>query len=796
MANSFFTLFWRNLWKNKFFSLINITGLALGFAGFILSYQYINKETSYDRWNKNIDNIYLVGLRLAGNYTDQTPSALASAIQANFPEVMRAGRKINYFYGDYPIFGEETIYVKKAIAIDSAAARIFDVEPLEGALYKSAEQQEATMVTADLAKRLFPQEQSFSEPKKVPVLALNMGMEETIYGISKYKGPSILDFDLLFIRQMGGEQDLFTYQTFIQVRPGTDLPLLESKINRLFQEKISKHADNTASTFSNGSIYLDPLANLHLRPRHGSNSAYLGIWVLGVLSILILALAAANFTNLMLAQADKRAKEIALKKVFGNNRFRVACEFLFEVFLQCVLAVSIALLLLAFCSNILQSKYNDDLSKQIFHSTTYLQLSLALVSTCLLSGLYPAFILSGYKPARMLKGALIYDPKRSPLRNGLLAFQFVIAIVFLVGVFTVQNQIDYMRHAEKGFEPGQVISFKSVGLYYDGKLNGTFQDFKNRLAQKPSIASVAAASNVPGGAEAPPKKQFTHIDGKAEMDHIAVDVDYFETLQIQRIQGSTALSPEQLLADSSKHYAVVNETAVKQLGMANPIGAKVSGCKTDFTIVAVVADMKAYGFERQIAPSLYSFKDECGPGHLKITLLVKARAGKNEEAIKAVEEEWEKNPNAEALPLDYNFMDQQYNLLHARQERLGQALYGFSTLSLIIALMGLFSISAFQINARQKEMSIRKILGASATTLFVQLNGGFLRIIGISMLIATPISYLLLYLWLANFAYKEPINSWIFIWIGGLFILMSALTISFQSIKAARSKPIDSLRDE
>ncbi|TDS15943.1 ABC transporter permease [Sphingobacterium paludis] len=796
MANSFFTLFWRNLFKNKVFSFINIAGLALGFAGFIVSYQYINRETSYDRWNKNLEDIYLVGLTQEGNHSDQTPSSLATVLQDNLPEVVRAGRKINYFYGDYPIFGEETIYVKKAIAIDSAAARIFDIEPQYGSLYKSAEQHEATLVTASLAKKLFPKDPDFSEPKKVPVLALPLGMEETIYGVNKHKGLSFLDFDLLFIKEMGGEQDLFTYQTFVQVKTGTDPSLLETKINRLFHDKLAKQANRTASTFSNGSIYLDPLANLHLRPKHGSNSAYVTIWVLGILSMVILTLAAANFTNLMLAQADKRAKEIALKKVFGNNRGRVGAEFLLEACLQCVLAALIALLLLTITSNVLEKWFNDDLGKQLLKSATFLQLLFALLFTSLLSGVYPAFILSAYKPVRLLKGSSISHANRMFLRNSLLVFQFVIALVFIAGVITVKSQIDFMQQTEKGFEPGHVINFKSIGLYYDTKLDGAFQDLKSRLAQKPGIAYVAAASNVPGGAEAPPRKQFTHIDGAAEMDHVGVDIDYFKTLNIETKEGSTTVSLSQLLADSSKNYAVVNETAVQKLGLSQPIGATVSGCATDFTVIAVVPDVKAYGFENKVAPTLYSFKDECGPGHFKITLMVKANAGKNDDAIKAVQEEWNKNPNAESLPLDYTFLDQQYAQQYAKQEQLSNVLYGFTCLSVIIALMGLFSMSAYQISTRQKETSIRRILGASIVAIFIQFNKVFFKIIIIAVVLAIPISYLILYLWLANFAYKTPINNWIFIWISCFFVFMSTLTVAYQSIKAARAKPVDNLRDE
>ncbi|MFD1768440.1 ABC transporter permease [Sphingobacterium suaedae] len=792
---NFLKLFWRNLWKNKTYSSLNILGLALGFVGFILSYQYINRETSYDTWNPNYNQIYLVGLTMHGAYTDQTPSTFARAIQENFPEVIRAGRRIDHFYGNYPVFGEETAYVRRAVLIDSAAARIFAVHAKGGPLYKSAEQTEATLVTQQLANRLFPHDQSFDTPKHVPVLSLELGIQERIYGISQERKPSVLTYDLLFIREVGGEGDLHTYQTYIETKPGSDPALLEKKLGELFKAEISKQHHNTASTFANGTVYLDPLSHLHLRPKHGSSTPYLMVWVLGILSVVILAIAAANFTNLIFAQADRRAKEIALKKVFGSNRRVIAWQFIGEIFYQCLLAAAIAFLCINLTGNVAQKWFNDDLLRHINSGTTVWQLVVAIIFTTLIAGVYPALNLSGYKPALLLKGGLHTRPQRTMFRQSLLFFQFVIALIFISGVLVVRDQVHYMRESDKGFEPAQVINFKSIGLYYDSKPQGSFFDFKMRLRQHPHIAYVAAASNIPGDSNMPPKKQFRYVDQYAELDHIGIDVDYFKTLNIAVLQGKGEISLAKLL-DTSMHYAVINETAAKRWGLKDPIGAKISGCSLDFSIVGVVQDNKAYGFERAAAPTLYSFKDECGPGHFKTTLMVKTSAGKTKEAIKAVEQEWSKNPHAEALPLDYTFMDMQYTSLHERQERLEQVMYGFSGLSLFIAMLGLFSMSAYQIHARQKEMSIRKVLGASARDLFIQLNKPFLRITLGAGLVAIPITTLLLRHWLGNFAYKSPINPWNFVLVVLIVILLLLLTVCHQTLRSARAKPVDNLRDE
>ncbi|SFS92848.1 ABC transporter permease [Sphingobacterium wenxiniae] len=798
MTKNFFLFFWRNLQKNKLFTFLNILGLALGFAGFILSYQYINRETGYDKWNANYDNIFLVGLTVHGQYTDQTAGTLAPAIEQNFPEVIRAGRRIDFFYGGYPVFGERTILVNKTTQVDSAAAHIFQVTSKTGPLYKSTEQEAATLVTQELADQLFPDDQSFDIPKKIPVVSIPMGIYEAIYGISEERLPSILDYDLLFIRDIHtGEGDPFTYQTFIQTEPGTNIHTLTEKINNLYQKEISKLDKARSSAYSNGQIYLDPLSNLHLRPKHGSNTPYLTVWLLGILSLVILSLAAANFVNVILAQADKRAKEIGLKKVFGGQRSTIALQFLFEVFCQCLLAAGIAFLLLLLTGNILAKWFQDDLIKNMLTLTTAKQLTLAILLTTLLSGVYPAFVLSGYQPVRMLKGGLQTNPQRLGFRNGLLIFQFVIATVFIAGALVVRGQIGYIRSSDKGFDTAQIITFKGVGMFYDNKLDGQFHGLKSRLLQDPNIASVSAMSNVPGVlSDLPPSKQFTYIDTEVEMDHINIDLEYFNTLGIETVQGKSTITFDQLLQDSTRHYAVINETAAKELGWTNTTQAKITGCDVDFTIIGIVKDSKTYGFENLVTPTLYSYKDECGPGHFKSALLVKTKEGKVKEAIQAAEREWAKNPSAESLPLEFEFLDQQYKQLHARQERLEQVLYGFTFLSIIIAALGLFSMSAYQINIRKKEMSIRKVLGASIIQLFVQLNKPFLKVIMIANLLAIPISYLLLKNWLNNFAYRVSFNPWVFVWVASAIVIILILSISYQSVKAARANPVDSLRDE
>lgn len=308
---------WRNLRNNKSFSLLNILGLTLGFAGFILSYQFINRESSYDKWNPNYDRIYQVGLEANGEYSVDMLPSMAQTLKDNFPEIQYAGRKIDFTWGIYPLFGESTVNIKKALAIDSSLARIFQIESKNGPLYKNAEQNEANLIKEPIAKLLFKEYQDFSEPKKVPALSLAMGVHDTFYGLAQERKLSIIDGDVLYIRKIDTEEEGNPYlvQTFIQVKKGTDIEQLNSKINDHFTNTFSKKARIQSSAFAKGKVYLDPLQNLYLKPKAGSNTNFLIVWILGVLSITILILACANFANMMMAKANQRLKELAIKKI-------------------------------------------------------------------------------------------------------------------------------------------------------------------------------------------------------------------------------------------------------------------------------------------------------------------------------------------------------------------------------------------------------------------------------------------------------------------------------------------------
>ncbi|MFD2743773.1 MULTISPECIES: ABC transporter permease [Sphingobacterium] len=791
---------WRNFKKNSFFSGLNVLGLAIGFAGFILSYQYINRETSFDQWNPNVDNIYLVGLTYNGEYTDQTPPSLAPAIMNEFPEIVLAGRAIPYMYGSYPIFGKETASVKNALMVDSAAATIFQMKMNDGRLFTELDKLEGTIANEAISSVLFSKDSlpTAEAPFELKSLSLYQDFYETFYGVLEERKPSVLDYDMLLVKRVYDEveyENPYTFQTYILVKPETNIAALTAKISSYYEQNTAHHHLVKSSAFAQGKVYLDPLSNLHLQPKHGSNMPYITIWVLGGLSVIILMLSAINFTNLVIAQSENRGKEIGIKKLFGVPRSSLIVQFMLEVFIQCLLAAGIAWFVLILSSNALQKWFNDDLSEYLYHSNTLLQLSIAIIVTTAVAGIYPALFLSGFKPMAMLRGNMQTAHTRIGFRNVLLTFQFIIASIFISGIIIINSQLDYMRSAERGFETEQVVSFKGLTLMY-AVGNDWKKDFRNRLLNSGSITHVATTSNSPAEGQPPVKKQFVGPKKTTEVDLVGVDLDYFDLLSIPVVAGRVALSDAEFEQDTVNHFAVINESMANAMAVENPLGQKISGCNTDFTIIGIVKDYKAYGFENKVPPSVYSFKDECGPSSYKLDLLIRTEKGKTKEAIAAMDAEWKRNPGSERLPLDYTFMDSNYAQLQAKEEQLKNVSSAFAAIAIVIAVLGLFNLAAYHVASKKKEVSIRKVLGANILQLFFLLNKPFLKVFIMANLIAVPIAYFLLQRWLENFAYQINLSPWPFVISAFSLIIIMLITISAQSTRAAMANPVTSLRDE
>ncbi|HUH19098.1 ABC transporter permease [Albibacterium sp.] len=778
---------WRFLLRTKVFTIVNILGLALGFASFVLASLYIDHEQSYDSWNPNYKDIYLVGLTNEGKASDLTSISLGPAIKAQLPEIVEVAR-VNSFPYDVPFNSDEDVFfIKHWLGADVALAKMFDIKTPGIDLDIISGQ--AVFIRPDIAQKLFP---NISNIQKEWVVMGNKedGLPLQLNGVtSVLPGLSNIEFDCIgFVKELGADlPDNQTVQTFIQVKSGTNIDELTTQINDIFKKSISKQSENINSSFAKSSVYLDPLKNLHLRPIHGSSTGYKIVIALGSLSIIVLLLAGINFANLMLVLAQKRAKEIGMKKIFGVTRAKLIFQFFSEVFFQCLIAGCIALFLVSITINVLVKNFQYYLSAFGFNGTVLFQLLVAVILTSIVSGLYPAFILSRGETITIIKGRYQNAPRTQYFRSLLLVFQFVIAFGFISVMIVIHKQMSFIETSDRGFNADQVVYIKNLAT-----LNKTidFTAFRNRIKAIPGIESVTVSTTVPGGAN-PIAQEFQHIDQKLKLDHIGVDFEYFETLDMEIMAGR--VFSLNFPADTA-NAAVLNETAVRELKLQNPIGAIIRGCNTEFKIIGVVKDSKMQGFEELISPTIYSINNSCLIPRVEI--LAKISPTNMQATLGALATQWKSINKRDGDHFIYEFVNQKYATLYAKQEKLQQAFTGFTILIILVALMGLFNMAAYSISVRQKEIGVRKVLGASAQEILFLLNRPFLKIVCLSILISTPIAWWLANKWLQDFAYRIEIQWWFFALGAILSLLIAFMTVSVQAVKATYLNPVEVLREE
>ncbi len=798
MLRNYVKIAGRHLVRNKGFTSITMLGLALGFAGFILAYSYIDRERSYDAWNPDYDAIYLVGADYQGEKSGEVLAGLAPAIAAQLPEVVHAGR-INQAPFEIPFITDQGVfYVQKWFAADLAVAKMFKIQTREGTL-DSLTKPKLGILSHEAGELLY-HDKLFTEG--LMMANRETGIPMQIDDIAKEpQGLSLIAFDFLNVSRdiaegFDGVRNMPAVRTFIQVKPGTDISAVEQKINAVYRNEVSRLHNVVPGVAQHTTLYLDPLKNLHLKPRHGSNTGYVVIVVIGILSSVILLLAAINYTNLMVTQAHKRAKEIGLQKIFGISRSQLAFHFFMEILAQCLVAALLAGGLVILGQHALQKWLAHDLSAYVAGGIVAgaqkfaLPLLLAALATAAVSGIYPAVVLSGYRPVGMLKGNFQTSHQTAWFRHALLTLQFVIALVFISSLFFVTRQLNFMRHGDKGFDPGQVVYIKNLNDFGNPARGIAFETVRNRLQAIPGVEYATVATSVPGG-NPPAPARAEYQDVPYTIDHIGVDFEYFETMGMEVVEGRVFTGD--FPADSA-NALVINEAAMKTLNIRKVTGQVIRGCDTDFRLVGVVRDAKMLGFDHAVTPTMYSIRNPCG--QFKSEILVKIREGAAQRALASMEKDWSSLNTFDGDYFRYEFADQKYAALFRQQAQLESAVSLFAVLAIIVAMMGLLSMSAYSIRIREKEMTIRKVLGASGKHIFLQLNKPFFRIFLLANIIAVPIAYFLVKQWLSTFAYRIDIQWWMFALAGLMALAIALLTVSWQTVRAAVANPAESLRTD
>ncbi|WP_182953928.1 ABC transporter permease [Pedobacter gandavensis] len=781
----------RNLWKNKSITSINVGGLAIALAAFILVMMYFTHETGFDKTNPNYKNIYIVGRIYPEFKTNYTSPPLLKAIMQNFPEVENGGLVKEGSY-ELPLRnGNKTVITKSFMQIDYNAAKILNIKPNGGLGKPAGEMDRLTYLNEAGMKTLFPDKKD-NKPEMVGVGSSNSGITSKINGAIANNLQSSITFDAISLANELGQGESYgynNYYTYIQVKPGTDIASLEQKITKLYQAEVSKGEtdEKRIDEVKKVTTFLDLLGNQHLRPKAGNDAPYKILIAISILGILILIIASINFTNLSIAQASKRAKEVGVKKVMGAYRFQLTTQFLTEIFIQCLVATVLALMLAELLLPSFNNLFQVNLSIWSVKNNLIWQLPLILVLITMIAGIYPALVLSGFKPALVLKGNFSTSKQNYWLQNSLLVFQFCIAVTFIIGLFVVNSQLKYMRSQDLGFNANQVVYIKNIAIFNNP---AKFAPVREKMLKIPGIKAATVATGVPDGS-GNGTNGYTVNGTKSSIDFVDVDFDYFETLNIKLKEGRFF---SQAFKTDTANSAVINESAAARFGITNAVGQTIRGCDMDYKIVGVVKDFKAQGFESAVQPTIYAIKNPCG--NQKLQIMLKIEENKMAAALAALKAQWPEINAKDGEDFRYEFLDELYGKLFKKQEQLQSVFFAAAMLTIFIAILGLFAFAKYITNGRTKEIAVRKILGASDIQILTLINSSFLVMVVVANIISWPIAYILTSKWLETFAYRIDLPVFPFVISAFITIFLAIFTVSLQARKSVNAKPIDALKYE
>ncbi|MGA0556383.1 ABC transporter permease [Larkinella sp. VNQ87] len=799
MLRNYFKIAVRTLNKHRLYSFLNIGGLAIGLACCLLIALYVYDELSYDRFNANYKDIYRVveKQKQADGIYDVavTPGPLAASLANDFPEIRqttRVGR-----WSGLLSQGRQAVEAQDMLIVDPSFFTLFSFPLLAGNPATVLRGPDEVIFSEAMAERFFGAD--WARRNVVgQVVQLNAQQNLKLVGIAQNPPTrSNLQFDVLLPFKWLEKNDEWSmkwnsnsYHTYVQLRPdAADLPGDPA----LFADKIRdrlKQYNNQVET----QLLLQPLSEIYLysdfafNTDFGKRSAIAYVRIFVAVGLIVLLIAAINFINLTTARASGRAREVGVRKTVGAQRLSLIGQFMSEVFLMTTLAVVVALLL----AEGFLPVFNDlaDKTIQIPYQEPVFWAALAglMGIVSLLTGLYPAFFLSSFRPAVVLKG-LFNVPTGRNFRQSLVVGQFVLAIVMVIGTTFVYKQLTYMQTAKLGFDQSQLLHVR-----LKGELRGKAWLFKKQVEQLPG---VARASLTTGNLVDMMNSAFIEWEGQAPKDEVLItnmniDTDFLATTGMKISAGrnfSTRMS-----SDTSGVLGayLINETAVKRMGWtpASALGKRLKHWGQEGRVIGVVQDFHFRPLRIAIEPFIFRFQ----PSNPYFNLLIKTEPGAVSTTLSKIAALYKKLEPGN--PISYGFVDQDLDAQYRAEHRVGRIILYFSVLTILIACLGLFGLATFTAEQRTKEIGIRKVLGASVAGIVALLSKDFLKLVLMALLIASPVAWYAVNEWLKNFAYKTDLSWWVFALAGLLAVAIALLTVSFQSIKAALMNPVKTLRSE
>jgi putative ABC transport system permease protein len=814
MFRNYFTIALRNLRKHSFYTFINVAGLAIGIASCLIITLFILNETSYDKHFPNADRVYRINSEILfnGNHLNLAvmPAPAAETFKHDFPEVeasvrfrergwRRIKRTVDNIKEQYTIYGSQGMF------------EVFGIKLLEGNVSGALTEPNTMVISKSKADKYFPNESPVGQ-----TLIVDNTENYKITGVFE-DFPVNTHFKFDFVFSMEGLEEAKSdnwlgnnFNTYILLKEGAKRQDLEAKFPKIIDTYIGPQVkslfggDFTMEKFAasgNKLAYtLMPVTDIHLHSdltaELGANGDITYVYLFGAIALFILGIACINFMNLSTARSANRAKEVGVRKVLGSLRSHLIRQFLMESSLlslfSFILAVGLAFVLIPAFNSMAGMSLNLPFDAPMF----YIVLLGAALVIGLLAGLYPSMFLSAFKPVNVLKGKVALGMKSGAVRSSLVVLQFMISIFLVVGTITVQKQLAFIQNKKLGFRKDQVLVLHNIEI-----LGSKQEALKNELLKSPRIKNVSTSGFLPianwgrNNNSFWPEGAQPSQDNMITMESWRVDHDYVPTLDMKIVQGRNF--SKEFLSDSTA--VMLNQTAVKRFGFKDPIGEKIQTfpynngkLETEkaltYTVVGVVEDFHFESLKENITPLSLIL------GQSGWSMPIRFQSADTKEVIHDVEATWK--AVAPGQPFEYTFLDEAFGRMYSSEQRVGKVLGVFASLAIIIACLGLFALTSFTAEQRTKEIGIRKVMGASVSSIVLLLSKEFGKLIVIAFLLAAPLSWFAVDSWLENYTYKTEIGIFVYILAGLAAFLLAWITMGYQSIKAARSNPVTSLRSE
>jgi len=797
MFKNYFKVAWRSMLKNSFYSFINIGGLAIGLTCSIMIMLWIQDEYSVDNFHEKDEQLYQVYMRTVRNGDVQasynTSARLPVYLSENIPEIERASGYAKVLrlsqQGDtYETFrvGDQLQKMQGSRA-GTDFFSMFSYPLLQGTPENALQDPSSIAISRKMATLFFGSPaQAFGK-----TLEVNDEREVTVSAIFEDLPPTASNqFDYLLNWDYWVKNDDFKGNwyhfgtlTFVQLQENADPQVVEEKLLGLLDSPMGIEPDSDFQVELGLQPYGDRYLYSNFENGQPAESRIIYVRLLSFIALFILLIASINFTNLSIANSLGRSLEIGVRKVSGAQKSHLTQQFLVEAFILSFLAVLLACLLVA----LILPWFNNFTQKQITFPLTLEALLFIFgltITVGLIAGSYPALFLSSIRINKVLKGQLKFSAKKLSFRKGLIVFQFALAILLIISTIIITQQTSFFQNKDIGYNRENVLYFP-----IEGTLVNDYLTFKEEVSKMPSIKFVDRSSQTPHnmGFSGP----FVNWPGKDEEASIpfvpnSVGYDFLNLMDIKVIEGRNF--SESFALDSTSF--LVNELAVQQMGLEEPIGTIISVFRKQGPIVGVFENFHTQSLHQAIQPTVLDVKEGLNFG----TVMVKTEAGKTQQALASLEKVYtELNPD---FPFTYYFLDDEYNNLYNGEQIINKLSNLFGLLAIFISCLGLLGLSVFAAEQRTKEIGIRKVLGASITGIIGLLSKDFLKLVLIALIIASPIAWYIMQQWLDNFAYRIEVKWWVFALTSIIVLAVAFITVSFQSIRVALANPINALKSE